>query len=181
MAKVIKKKGEIVEAYELGKGTAAEKELIYQGKIIYRGDGVYEIFSQESNNGEGQFAISGDYIKIDSAGFPSPKTREWFLANHKHIEGNKYEQLPKALLAWKYGEKITKEMKFLIKERGLYLDYENDNEFFCAELWGAYLTAPKDAIVVFYNVKYNEKNEVVDVEYNFVAKKEFEESYEHVK
>ena len=85
MAKVIKKQGEIVEAYELGKGTAKEKELIYQGKIIYRGNGVYEVFSQESNNGEGQFAASGDYIKIDSTGFPSPKTKEWFLSNHKHI------------------------------------------------------------------------------------------------
>lgn len=181
MAKVIKKKGEIVEAYELGKGSTKEKELICQGKIIYRGNGVYEVFSQESNNGEGQFAVSGDYIKIDSAGFPSPKTKEWFLENHKHIKGNKYEQLPKELLAWEYGEKLTKEMKFLIKERGLYLNYENDNEFFGAELWGAYLTAPKDAIVIFYNVKYDEKGNVIDIEYNFVAKAEFEEAYEYIK
>ena len=181
MAKVIKKKGDVIEAYELGAGTTKEKELISQGKIVYRGNGIYEVFSQESKNGEGQFAIKGDYIKIDSEGFPSPKTKEWFLANHKLLSKNKYEQLPKELLAWECKEKITPEMKFLISERGLYLDYDNDKEFFGAELWGAYLTAPKDAVVIFYDVKYDENGNVIDAEYNFVARKEFKLTYRYVK
>jgi len=99
MAKyVIKKTGKIVEAFELGLSSAMELKLIEECKIVRKGD-TYELFSQESQSGSGEIASAGDFFKVDKAGYPYPNAREWFLENHRHVEGDKWEQLPKKLLA----------------------------------------------------------------------------------
>ena len=48
MYEVIKNKGKLVKAYQLGSDNAVIKELIRNGKICDLGDGRYEIYSQEA-------------------------------------------------------------------------------------------------------------------------------------
>ena len=179
MAKVIKNRGPIMEAYELGKRTPAELVLILEGKLAYVGDGVYEVFSQEVHSGPGQKAKIGDFIKIDKAGFPYPNARDWFLDNHKHMGGSIYEQLPKELLAWEATEPLPPEVQFLIENKGLKLSPETPNEYFGAELWGTWLTAAADAVLIFYSVTRDEAGNIVDADFNFVARKEFEATYHY--
>ena len=62
MYEVIKNKGKLVKAYQLGSDNAVIKELIQNGKISDLGDGRYEIYSQEAVNRAvgGEKAMAGD-------------------------------------------------------------------------------------------------------------------------
>lgn len=182
MAKnVIKTEGKKCQAYELGAGSEMELNLIKEGKICRIGNGAYELFSQESKSGSGQLANEGDYFKVDNAGYPYPNKREWFFQNHRHLKGDTYEQLPKALLAWESTDEVTPEVQFLIDNKGLKLDPENPEKYFGAKLWGAWLTAASDAVLIFYRVSYDETTgKVTDASFNFVARNEFNASYRYV-
>lgn len=179
MAKVIKNNGKKVQAWELGMGSAMELKLIKEGKIVYAGNGNYELFSQECNSGAGEKANAGDFFKVDKAGYPYPNNRAWFLENHRHIDGDTYEQRPKPLDAWEVTEGITPEVQFLIDHKGLKLSPETPEQYFGANLWGAWLTAASDAVLVFYSVTRNESGVIIDADFNFVARKEFEATYSY--
>ena len=57
---------------------------------------------------------------------------------------------------------------------------ENDYEhYFNAFLWGADLSAAKDATVLFIDIDRDEQGNIVDISFNFVTKKDFEESYSY--
>lgn len=180
MIKVIKKKGNIIKAYRLsGKSPTIEK-LIAEHRIVPLSDGRYEIFSQEAVNGgsgHGQVAASDDYIKIDSEGFPYPNNAFYFQENHKQISEDEYEQIPKPLNAWTAQEPMCKEVSFLIHEKGLVLDATNPDNYYSAVLWGTKEAAAKDAILIFYNILYNDDGSVRDAEFNFVKKEEFDRIY----
>lgn len=178
MAKVIKNSGKQVQAWELSTGSEMERKLIEEGKIVPRGTS-FELFSQESKNGSGEMAKAGDFFKVDKAGYPYPNDREWFIANHRQLDGDTYEQLPKALLAWEASEGITPEVQYLLDNKGLKLDAEHPEQFFGAELWGTWLTASKDAVLIFYSVTYGEDGKVSNADFNFVARKEFEAAYHY--
>ena len=179
MANVIKNEGKQVKAYELGMGTDMEKQLLAEGKIVSLNNGKYEIFSQECKSGSGEKANAGDFFKVDKAGYPYPNEREWFIANHKHIEGDTYEQLPKPLMAWESTEAMTPEVRFLVENKGLKLSPETPDEYFGAELWGSWLTAKANAILIFYSVTYDKTGAVVDADFNFVARDEFNATYHY--
>ena len=74
---VQKKNGKRIRAYQLGTDSAMEKQMISEGKIIVCVDGSYELFSREARQ-QGEKACTGDYFKIDSAGYPYPNKRDWF-------------------------------------------------------------------------------------------------------
>ena len=180
MIKVIKKKGEIIKAYRLlDKGPVIEK-LIAEKRIVPLSDGRYEIFSQEAvkgDSGHGQVAVADDYIKIDSEGFPYPNKASYFIENHKHISGDEYEQIPKPRSAWTVQEPMCKEVSFLIREKGLVLDETNSDNYYSAVLWGTKEAAAKDAVLVIYNISYNDDGSVRDAEFNFVKREEFDRTY----
>ena len=91
MYKIIKKQGKIVEAYKLGEDNVLFKNLQKENKLLDLHNGKYEVFSQEavnSESGHGQVAEKGDWIRLDSAGYPYPCTDEWFKENMRHIEGD---------------------------------------------------------------------------------------------
>ena len=178
MAKLAQKlTGKMVQAYCLGSGSEMELSMIKDGKIVVNKDGTFELFSQECKSGEGEKAVSGDYFKVDNAGYPYPNNRAWFKANHKHVEGDTFEQLPKPLMAWEASDEVTPEVQFLIDQKGLVLDESNEDQYFGAELWGAWETSPKDSVLIFYSVSYNEDGTVSDADFNFIARDEFSKTY----
>lgn len=180
MIKVIKKKGNIIKAYCLSDTSPIIEKLIAEKRIVPLSDGKYEIFSQEAVNGgsgHGQVAAADDYIKIDSEGFPYPNKASYFIENHKHISGDEYEQIPKPLNAWTVQEPMCKEVSFLIREKGLVLDEANPDRYYSAVLWGTKEAAAKDAVLVFYNISYNDDGSVRDAEFNFVKREEFDKTY----
>jgi len=179
MAKVIKNNGKQVQAWELGKNTDMELKLLNEGKIVLIGNNEYELFSQEAQSGSGEKATSGDFFKVDKAGYPYPNKREWFLANHRHVDTDSYEQLPKPMDAWETTEPVTPEVQFLIDHKGLKLSPSTPEQYFGAELWGAWLTAASDAVLVFYSVTRDENGVITDADFNFVARKEFEATYHY--
>ena len=180
MKYAVKSKKKIVKAYPLGAGHPMEAALIAEGAIRLLNDGSYELFSQEAVNGRGQIAQPGDYFKVDTIDgrhFPYPNTREFFLRNHTHLQGDEYEQANKPLLIWQAGDEPTEEIRWLVDTGRLTLKQEDPAHFFNAFLWGADLSAAADATLIFYSVDRDACGAIVDISFNFVARAEFEASY----
>lgn len=183
MIKVKKKEGKTVEAYRLGEEHVKLDELMEKKLLVEKKSGIYEVFSQEAVNKEGgEIAHAGYYIKIDSAGYPYPLKSEYFLKEHKRLSGNKYEQIPKPLDAfvWSEGEEMCEEILYLIQEKALVIDKENEAKFYTAPLWGTMLSARKDAVVVFYQIERDETGKILDIDFNFVERSEFEKTYNYL-
>lgn len=177
MKRAIKKAGRKTEAYCLGTSSPVLDELIRQGKIVEKENGIYEVFSREAVNGSGEIARKGDYIKLDSAGKPYPNDGDFFRKNHRHIKDCIYEQIPEPVNIWEYGDDMCPEIRFLVKNKGLVMDEKNPEKFFCAPLWGSILSADKNAVIVFYSITCNERGDIADADFNFVAGDEFQKTY----
>lgn len=170
----------IVTAYQLGAHSPMEEELIREGAIQRLPDGGYALFSQEAVNGTGETAQPGDYFKVDTIDgkrYPYPNGRAQFEAGHRHIEGDTYEQLAKPLAVWQDGDGPCEEMDHLLASKRLTLCPEDEARYFNAVLWGAPLSAARDATVVFYRVDRDGQGRITDVEFNFVARWDFERDY----
>lgn len=177
MKRVIKKQGKITHAYRLGEDHPVLQTLLTEGKIIRHNENEYEVFSQEAVNGKGQLAFTGDYIKIDASGYPYPNKAVYFKDNHRHIQDDEYEQLPKPLLAWDLEEEPCEEIEFLKHRKGLIIDPKSIDKTYQAYLWGCLESAPLDAHILLYDIKRDEMGVILDIDYNFIARKEFEEDY----
>lgn len=177
MQKVIKKAGKIVKAYCLGEQSEVEKKLIREGKIIFHDNGEYELFSQEAVNGTGEKALKGDYFKLDSNGYPYPNDRSFFRKNHIQLNQDEYEQIPKTVMAWTKNEELSPEIEFLIKEKNLVIDKKSKNKYFNAPLWGSMLSAAEDAVILIYSVDRDANDKIIDIDFNFVARDEFNRDY----
>lgn len=178
MKYAIKLQGKQVFAYELGAGNPVEAELIRKGAIRREGDS-YALFSREAVNGQGQMAKKGDFFKLDGDGYPYPNDREWFFANHRYVGGDVYEQLPKPLEIWEAEDGDHPLIHWLVAQGKLRICREDRERFFNARLWGADLSAAKDAVVVFYGVERKEAGEIADISFNFVAREEFDRTYSY--
>lgn len=180
MKYAVKSKKKIVKAYPLGAGHPMEALLIEEGAIQRLPDGSYALFSQEAVNGQGQLAQAGDFFKVDTIDghhYPYPNSREYFLDNHIHLGGDEYEQINKPLLIWQRGDALFEEVRWLVDTGRLTLKPQDPAHFFNAFLWGADLSAADDATMVFYGVDRDENGCITDINFNFVARPEFEASY----
>lgn len=180
MRYAVKSLRKIITAYPLGEGHPMEAALIAEGAIRLLPDGTYELFSQEAVNGRGQVAHAGDYFKVDDVDgkhFPYPNDREFFLANHTHLSGDEYEQANKPLMIWQADDAVTEEVRWLVDNGRMTLKPEDPDHFFNAFLWGADLSAARDATLIFYSVDRDENDAIADISFNFVAKSAFDESY----
>ena len=165
------------QAWELGAGSDMEKQLIENGKLIAHPDGIYEVFTKEATEGKGQIANAGDFVKVDTDGFPSPCERKWFFANHKHVEGNWYEQVAKPLKIWRKDDPESEEIKFLIDSGALNIHSEDLNKYYSAYLWGTMETAASDAVIVLYSVDKDEQGKIEAISFNFVEADYFKANY----
>lgn len=180
MKQAIKIKAKQVQAYLLGGGSEMEQRLLREGKIKRREDGRYELFSLEAVNGEGQLASPGDYFKVteqDGERYPYPNGRAWFEENHTHLQGDTYAQKNAPLQVWQYGDPVCEEIIWLLQTGRLTLNTKEDSRYFNAFLWGAPLSAPKNATVIFYSVDRGEKGEITDISFNFIAPEVFATDY----
>lgn len=180
MRYAVKNKRKIVNAYCLGGKSEMEQRLIGLGRIRLLPDGAYELMSQEAKNGVGQRAEPGDYFKVDEVDgvyYPYPNSREYFLNNHTHLEGDAYEQKAVPLAIWQWGDAPCDAIEYLLKEKKMTLNQEDPERFFNAFLWGADLSAAQDSTVVFYDIFRDDNGAVTDVSFNFVVKEEFDRSY----
>lgn len=176
MKTVKKKRGKTVKAYCLGEKSPMIDELIKERLVKQADASHWRIFSREATDGEE--AETGDYIKLDSSGRPYPNSREFFLKNHRPLGGDEYEQIPKPLMAWDIGEPMCREVEFLISHKGLSIDESSEDAYFSAPLWGDTLTAARDAVIVFYDIQYDDRQNVTDADFNFVARSEFDRIYD---
>lgn len=184
MKYAIKNKKKIVEAYQLGVGNPMEEKLIETGAIRRTEEGDYELFSLEAVAGfdGGQIAKAGDYFKteyIDGVYYPYPNEKEWFEQRHTHISGDEYEQKNEPLAIWEYNDPMTEEIQFLLEEKRLILRPEEEEHYFNAVLWGSKLSAPIDAVIIFYGVTYDESGAIREVDFNFIQREIFEETYSY--
>lgn len=177
MRSVIKSVPETVRAWPLGANTPMEQQMIAAGRIVPRAGGCYEIFSQEVRGAQGELVRAGDYFKVDGAGFPYPNSREFFDANHIRLREDEYRQIPQVLRAWLLGDPMAEEIEYLTRHRGLQIHPETPERCFRAPLWGSLLTAPADAVLVIYRTQRDEAGQILHVDYNFVARSEFDATY----
>ena len=180
MLKVMKKQGRTVQAYRLGQLHPVLDDLMAKKKIIDLGNGAYEVFSQEAvkgGTGHGQFAETGDWVRLDGAGYPYPSRDDWFRKNLRHLGGDAYEQIPKPLNAWTADQPMCPEIQFLMERKGLVLDETDPKRYFNAVLWGTRESAGMDAVLVFYSISRDESGSIIDAEFNFVERTEFDRTY----
>lgn len=181
MRQAVKSKKKIVKAYQLGSGSEMERKLIGEGMIINREDGRYELFSRESVNGTGEIAEFGDYFKVDEIDgkyYPYPNAKDWFDKNHIHLQEDEYEQLNKPLFIWQATDPVCEEINYLISNGRLTIKENDDQHFFNAFLWGADLSAAKDATIIFYSIDKDDQGNITDISFNFIARAQFEATYE---
>ena len=178
MLRVIKNKGTTVKAYQLGSNHEVIKKLMEQGKIRDLGEGRFAVYSQEAINGKegGEIGVAGDWIKVVGSGGPYPNDKEFFEANHRRIEGDTFEQIPKVLYAWNRKCGMCPEIRFLMETRGLKINEKSFEQYYSAKLWGT-TEAAADAMLVFYDIQYKEDGSVKDATFNFVARDAFEKTY----
>lgn len=117
-------------------------------------------------------------ISVDGKYYPYPNAREWFEKHHRHIQGDLYEQIGEPQLFWQVGDPMCEEINFLLESGKLTLKLEDEEHYWNAFLWGAPLSAAKDATVVFYSVHRDENGVIIDISFNFVAANEFKNSYQ---
>lgn len=175
-----RKKRTIVTAYQLGANTPMEEELVREGAIQRLPDGGYALFSQEAVHGIGELAQAGDYFKVDTVGarhYPYPNRQGDFETSHRHLQGDTYEQISEVLAVWQEGDDPCEEMDFLLASGRLTLHPEDEKRYFNAVLWDAPLSAPREAVIVFYRVERNSLGCITDVVFNFVGRREFEQGY----
>lgn len=183
MRTAIKNKKKVVTAYQLGIDSDMERQLIQEGAILLRDDEKYELFSKEAVNGKGEVASKGDYFKVETVNgkhYPYPNGREWFEENHIHLQGDEYEQKNKPLLIWQAADPISEEIQYLLDKGKLIIKEDDEKNYFNAFLWGADLSAAKDATIVFYSVDRDVDGKIEDISFNFVEKEIFEKSYSYL-
>ncbi len=164
---------------ELGANTTVERWLTALGLIVPREDGTFEVYSQEIRDGvSGQIAQEGDYFKVDNAGFPYPVVREKFLAKHSKVGENAYKQITYPCEARTANDLDDPAVQYLVANKGLTINRDNDSKFFGAPLWGTWEVAAKDAIILLYEVKRDDNGNITDVDFNFVKRTEFDENYQ---
>lgn len=176
---VRKKNGKTIRAYCLAADSAMELQMIEEGKIQKHADGNYELFSQEAVNQSGEMAQPGDYFKVNGNGFPYPNTKEFFEKKHVKLdEPDAYMQIPAPLQAWAITEPECEEIIWLKQQGKLKINEDDTDKYFSAFLWGTMLSTPKDSVIVFYSVTRDEEGNISDVDFNFVARDEFERTYD---
>ncbi len=173
---LVQKAARQVFAYRLGDGSDVERQLLEAGKLKRQPDGSFLVFSQETD-GQGQMAQIGDYIKVDSAGYPYPNDREYFLNRHVLLEGDLYLQTSEPLRAWTAEEPLCPEIEFLLARRQLQIQPGEQAHYFSAFLWGAQLYAARNAVVIFDRVQLDAAGAVAQVDFHFIAWDEFEKTY----
>lgn len=180
MRQAIKSKKKIIKAYQLGAGSNMEKLLLEEGSLVLREDGKYELFSQEAVNGKGEVAVAGDYFKVDEVEgkhFPYPNEKTWFEANHTHLQADEYEQANKPLYIWQASDLVSEEIRYLLETGKMTIKEDDYDHYFNTFLWGAYLSATKDATVIFYNIDRDDNGVITNISFNFIAKAQFEADY----
>lgn len=174
------KKKRVVLAWQLGAGTAMEEELLREGALQRLADGQYALFSQEAVNGAGEIAQAGDYFKVDTVNgkrYPYPNSREFFEANHRHLEGDSYEQRGRTVAVWQDGDAPCEEMDFLLGSGQLTLCPQDEARYFNAMLLGAPLSAARDAIVLLNRVERDEEGRITDIAFSFISRPDFERDF----
>lgn len=176
-----RKKPVRVNAYRLGEQSEGLHRLIKEGLVSQSDDGTFEVHTMETKDEKGETAHAGDYVKLDAAGRPYPNKAEFFEKNHRHIDGDQYEQFPKDREVWMMGDAMCPEVEFLIEQGRLELHKEDPEHYFQGTGWGTKLTASSDAVLVFYEIKRNAGGNIVDAEFNFVDREMFEKTYELIR
>lgn len=167
-----------LHAWQLGKDTPMEKKMIMEGRIVKREDGCYEVFSLEATGPVGEIAQPGDYFKVDSTGYPYPNGKSFFEKKHRQIEEDWYEQISEPVQIWSANDSMCEEIQFLLSTGQLSIHPDDPTHYYSAKLWGTEETAAKDAVIVFYEIERDGEGIIQDINFNFVERSVFENTYE---
>lgn len=179
----VQKKATRLHAYRLGDPHPVLDRLIAEGGIVPQEDGMFEILSLEAaagGSGKGELAKTGDYIKLSLDGVPYPNAADFFLANHRKVGEDEYEQVAKPLQAWSVREPMCDEIRFLIDHKDLVINEDDEQKYFTAPLWGTVESAAKDSVIIFYSIDRDENGGITDAAFNFVIRGDFDKTYDVV-
>ena len=167
-----------MQAWQLGRGSDMEREMIRQGRIKPLGDGRYEVFSLEATGARGEVALEGDYFKVDSgAGMPYPNAREGFESSHIPLGDDWYEYRARPLPIWMDGDPACEVVEWLLQTGRLRIHPDTPGRWYSARLWDTEETAPRDAVLVFYDIRRGADGAIEAVDFNFVVREAFERTY----
>ena len=82
--------------------------------------------------------------------------------------------------AWLLGDPADEVLDFLLQHKGLEISPDHPDYCFRAPLWGSILTAASDAVLVIYGIDRDAEGRIMDVDFNFVAKSQFDRTYRFI-
>ena len=85
-------------------------------------------------------------------------------------------QTSPVLGAWSLEEPMCPEIEYIVRAGKLRIDEGSDSHCYTAFLWGAWLHAARDAVIVFDRVD-GADGEVTGVEFHFITREEFDLTY----
>ena len=115
---------------------------------------------------------------MDGELYPYPISNTYFNQNFRHIVGDEFEVIPKTLDAWFADSKLCVEVEYLIRT-GQLIIVENDPEhyFLATNLWGTKLSASKNSVILFYEIKRTPEEKIFSIDWNLIARFAFERDY----
>lgn len=75
----------------------------------------------------------------------------------------------KPIYIWQASDSGCEEIDYLINNGKLTIKEDDDQHYFNAFLWGADLSAARDATVIFYSIDRDEVGKITDISFNFIA------------
>lgn len=76
---------------------------------------------------------------------------------------------------------MCEEIRFLVDNKKLVINEKDEEKYFNVFLWGSNLSAPKDAVIVFYDIEKNMEGDITEIDFNFVKREEFIKTYDIIK
>ena len=68
-------------------------------------------------------------------------------------------------------------MAFLIEKKGLIINETSTAQRYSVDLWGTKEVAAADAVIVFYSISRDNNGGIIDADFNFVERGEFNKIY----
>lgn len=172
MKYAIQNQGPLIRAYKLGSASGME-ELLTANGLITRTEEEYTF-------ADGSTAVSGDYFTMESTDEGPqaiPVDGSWFEHFHKALGGDLYQRIVSPCRIFEFGDPEFEEITFLLDTDQIFLDEEDDARYFNSDLYGMCISAAKDAVIVIHDTWRDAQDRIVEVQFGFISREEFEQNY----
>lgn len=120
----------------------------------------------------------GDYVILDKEMFtPIPMREEDFNERYVHLVDNIYDEIPHTVKVWSLSQAMCDEIKFIRDVKGVYFNGFTFAWQYTKNGRKILETVPGDAYIIIHKAYYDDAGNVIDVDFEFVDNRLFNELY----